>query len=103
MQPFKLFLPESFEEAIQLMKEHSAKPISGGTAVTTLIKERIFRPTAIVNLRKLEKDHSYIREMDGEIQIGALTTLRTIETSEIVKRDLPVVADCISKIAYRKR
>jgi carbon-monoxide dehydrogenase medium subunit len=99
MLPFKLFLPESFEEAIQLMKEHSAKPISGGTAVTTLIKERIFQPTAIVNLRKLERDHSYIREMDGEIQIGALTTLRTIETSEIVKRDLPVVADCISKIA----
>ena len=58
MQPFKLFLPESFEEAIGLMKEHGAKPISGGTAVTTLIKEKIFQPTVMVNLRKLEKDHA---------------------------------------------
>ena len=99
MQPFRLFLPESFEEAIQLMKEHGAKPISGGTAVTTLIKEKIFQPTTMVNLRKLEKDHAYIIEENGQIKIGALTTLRDIETSEIVKRNHPVVSNCLSKIA----
>ena len=99
MQPFKMFLPESFEEAIKLMIEHEAKPISGGTAVMTLIKEKIFQPEVVVNLRKLEKDHSYIKEVGGEIKIGALTSLRSIELSDMVKKNIPLVSECISEIA----
>lgn len=100
MEPFELFLPETFDEAVDLLSSNpGAKPIAGGTALTTLMKERVIQPDALVNLRGLRADHRYVRSAGDEIRIGALTTLRDIETSDVVRETLPVVAETAGKIA----
>lgn len=95
-----MYVPESFEEAVSLLEsEPGAKPISGGTALTTLMKERVLQPEALVNLRGLREAHRYVRREDGVVRVGALSTLRDVETSEVVREALPVVAETAGKIA----
>lgn len=99
MQSFEMLFPDSFAEAGNLILEHNAKPIAGGTALSTLMKENVFQPETLVNLRNLGKDHDYI-ERDGDtLRIGALTTLRDIETSSLVAEQTPVVSECLSEVA----
>lgn len=99
MQSFEMLFPDSFEEAGNLILEHNAKPIAGGTALSTLMKEDMFQPDTLVNLRSIVEDHDYI-ERDGDtLCIGALTTLRDIETSQKVQEHVPVVSGCLSEVA----
>lgn len=99
MEAFEMYYAESFDEASDLIVEHGAKPISGGTALTTLMKEQVFQPDVLVNLRRLQEEYDYIEREGDEIRIGALTTLRTIERSDILAETLPAVANTASKIA----
>ncbi len=99
MEPFEMYFPDSFEEACTLLTEHQTKAISGGTALTTLMKERVFQPDTLVNLRGLADEHAYIDHSDGWLSIGALTPLRTIETSPVVKETVPVISQTLSEVA----
>lgn len=95
-----MYFPETFDEAVSILSsEAGAKPISGGTALTTLMKERILQPEALVNLRGLRDDHRYVRREGDVVRVGALSTLRDVETSEVVREALPVVAETAGKIA----
>lgn len=95
-----MYFPETFDEAVSILSsEAGAKPISGGTALTTLMKERILQPEALVNLRGLRDVHRYVRREGDVVRVGALSTLRDVETSEVVREALPVVAETAGKIA----
>lgn len=96
---FDMYLPGSFDEASALLVEHDATPIAGGTALMTLMKEGVFQPDALVNLRSLSSEHDYIEERDGVVEVGGLTPLRDIETSPLVEERLPVVASCLGEVA----
>lgn len=99
MEPFTMYFPDSFEEACSLLTEHETKVISGGTALTTMMKERIFQPDALINLRGLQPEHAYVEREDDMLRIGALTTLREIETSDLVQENVPVIAETLSEVA----
>jgi carbon-monoxide dehydrogenase medium subunit len=92
-------MAETFEEASELLSEHDAKPIAGGSAVITLMNEGVLQPQPLVNLRRLKTEHAYIREENGELCIGALTTLRMIETHDLVRERLPIVSESVAEIA----
>lgn len=99
MEQFEMEFPDSFDQAVAMLSEGNKKPISGGTALTTLMKERVYQPETLVNLRQLSEEHRYIERADNEIRIGALTPLREIEQSDLVREAVPVVAETASKIA----
>jgi carbon-monoxide dehydrogenase medium subunit len=99
MEQFEMEFPDSFDQAVDMLSEGNKKPISGGTALTTLMKERVYQPETLVNLRGLSDEHRYITRTDGEIRIGALTPLRAVEQSDVVAESVPVVAETASKIA----
>lgn len=96
---FEMYLPGSFDEASALLVEHDATPIAGGTALMTLMKEGVFQPDSLVNLRPLAADHDYVEERDGVVEIGGLTRLRDVETDPVVRDRLPVVAECLAEVA----
>ncbi|MDX1746579.1 MAG: xanthine dehydrogenase family protein subunit M [Halobacteriales archaeon] len=99
MQEFELLLPSSFQEASNLIADHNAKPIAGGTAMMILMKERILQPETVVSLRPLRDEHDYIELEDGQLRIGALTPLRSIETHELIRAHVPVISDCLAELA----
>ena len=99
MKGFELLEPNSMDEAFRFLREYGdeAKVYAGGTALVKLMKKRLVHPSHLVNIKGL-KDLHYIRE-DGEgLKIGALATLREIETSSLVRQRLKAISEMVHTI-----
>jgi carbon-monoxide dehydrogenase medium subunit len=85
--------PRSLEEAIALLDhgEALARPMGGGTALMLMMKAGVLRPGRLVNLRRLGLDTLQV-DARGTLQVGAMVTLRGLESSPIVRQGWPVLA-----------
>jgi carbon-monoxide dehydrogenase medium subunit len=90
LSPFELAEPRTLREAFALLDADGVRPMSGGTALMLMMKAGVLRPTRLVNLRRLGLDRIE-RGAQGELQVGAMTTLRALEKSPLLK-DWPVIA-----------
>lgn len=92
--------PESVAETCELLADNpDMRVIAGGTAVTIVMKEGVYHPDALINIRGLEDDLRFIRSSDDEVRIGALSTLRDIERHDLVTEHFPAVEQCLEEIA----
>jgi aerobic carbon-monoxide dehydrogenase medium subunit len=96
MSPFELAEPRSIEEAFVLLDEDAARPLSGGTALMLMMKAGVLRPTRLVSLRKLGLEKI---EANGELRIGAMTTLGELERSAAVKQGWPVITRALRTLS----
>ncbi len=95
MKSFELLEPTTIEEAVALLnsKDGNVRPIAGGTALVLMMKSRLFQPTRLVSLRRLNGDlRGILINKDGGLGIGAMTSLAEVEYSPVVARNLPVVS-----------
>ena len=85
------FEPKSISDALSVLAKHGAeaKVIAGGTDVMVDIKFKE-EPGCLVNIKKIPS-LSGIHENGGRLRIGALATIREIETSALVRDKLPVL------------
>jgi aerobic carbon-monoxide dehydrogenase medium subunit len=81
------------EEAIALIGEHGdeAKFLAGGHSLLPLMKLRLAQPTVLVDIGRIN-DLSYIRDAGDHIAIGALTRHMDLETSDLLKAEVPLLA-----------
>ena len=87
-------MPETLDEAYTILKSRKGNQILGGCAWLRLGKKRI---NIAIDLTKCGLD--YIREDDEQIEIGAMTSYRSVETSDILKKYFNgVIADSVSSI-----
>ena len=93
------FEPKSISDALALLSKHGneAKVIAGGTDVMVDIKFKE-EPGCLVNIKKIPS-LAGISENGGTLRIGALTTIREIETSAIVRDKLPVLWEAAHQFA----
>jgi carbon-monoxide dehydrogenase medium subunit len=94
MAPFELSRPSSLQEAIGLLdpEDPDIRPVGGGTAVMLMMKAGVLRPTRLVSLRGIEPAYSQVSVgTNGELQIGGLTRLATLEHSSLVKEGWPLL------------
>lgn len=101
MASFELFQPDSLAGAVDLLSQHGneAWVVAGGNDSFDWFKDRIKRPRYIVDLTGVNELHG-IRELpDGGVEIGALTTLTEIATSQIIHERYSVLADAARKVA----
>ena len=89
----------SVPEAVAELKKHGgeAKVLAGGHSLIPLMKLRLSTPSFLVDIGRV-KDLNAIREDDGHLVFGALTTHHDIEFSDLVKRRLPLLAEAAGKI-----
>lgn len=99
MKRFELLEPNSLDEAFRLLSEYGdeARVYAGGTALVKLMKKRLVHPSYLVNIKGLKGLH-YIREDEEGLKIGALATLREIETSPLVRQRIKVVGEMVHTI-----
>jgi aerobic carbon-monoxide dehydrogenase medium subunit len=83
----------SVDEAIGLLVEHGdeAKLIAGGHSLLPLMKLRLAIPSVLVDIGRVP-DLSYIEERGDEIAIGALARHHAVETSALLKEQVPLLA-----------
>jgi carbon-monoxide dehydrogenase medium subunit len=100
MRRFELVEPGTLEEACALLSDHpDAKAIAGGTALLTLIKHGIFIPKTLVNLQKIRAVNGIEYDAQRGLRIGALTTIYDVETSPLVRRYYPMLAEACHVVA----
>src|SRR5512139_2627815 len=89
---FEYAAPTSVAEAVALLQQHEgeAKVLAGGQSLMPLLNMRLARPSLVIDLGKL-KELKYIRESDGMLAIGAMTTKRTVEDSSLVQSRQPLL------------
>src|SRR3990170_8653201 len=93
------FEPKTVSEALLLLAKHGAeaKVIAGGTDVMVDIKYKE-EPGCLINIKKIP-GLGAIRENGGSLRIGALTTIRDLETSGLVRDKLPVLWEASHQFA----
>jgi len=92
---FSLHRPEKLREALELLQSlDEAKPIAGGTDLLILLRDGAIRATNLVDLNRVE-ELRYIRESDGTISIGTLTTFAHLLMSELITEKVPVLREAV--------
>jgi carbon-monoxide dehydrogenase medium subunit len=102
MTPFEICEPNSLNEALALLDPNdlSVRPVAGGTALMLMMKAGVFHPTRLISLRSIEKQYFSIEvAADGELRIGAMTPLATIEHSPEVRRAAPVIINTLRTLS----
>jgi xanthine dehydrogenase YagS FAD-binding subunit len=100
MPNFELYQPDSVDNAVDLLGRlgEGAWPVAGGNDSLSWFKDRNKRPAAVVDLTGIA-GLSGIRETADGIEIGAMTTLTEIATSELILSRYRVLADAAGKVA----
>ena len=85
----------SAEEAVAALAEHGdeAKLLAGGHSLIPLLKLRLAQPSVLIDIGPVT-DLSYVRDEGEQISIGGLTRHRDLERSELLAREIPLLAEC---------
>ncbi|MDH5399966.1 MAG: xanthine dehydrogenase family protein subunit M [Cyclobacteriaceae bacterium] len=99
-ESFNYHCPATIEEAIALASDHGdeAKYMSGGHSLIPMMKLRFATPAHVIDISRLE-GLSYIKEEDGLLKIGGLTTEADLEYSELLAKKYPILIDVAKLIA----
>jgi carbon-monoxide dehydrogenase medium subunit len=104
--PFDYYAPETLEEAVSLLEklegdDIDAKILAGGQSLMPMLSLRMARPDALVDLGKI-KTLDYIREEDGAILIGAMTSKSAAEDSALIREKQPLFHAATQQIGHRQ-
>ena len=100
MISFEYRTPKNLKEVHASLKEFGtdAKLIAGGTALIIMMKQRLVQPSCLVSLRSV-RGLNGIEIKDGGLRIGGLATHRAVESSPLVRRRLPLLAETYHHVA----
>jgi CO/xanthine dehydrogenase FAD-binding subunit len=100
--PFVYHAPASLADALDLMSScANARALAGGQSLMPMLNFRVASPDHLVDLNRISS-LAYIKEEKGVIAIGAMTRQRDIETSELVAKRLPLLAEAIRQVGHRQ-
>ena len=96
---FDYIAPKTLDEALGLLAEHQddAKILAGGHSLIPAMKLRLASPQLLIDIGRIQ-DLSYIREEDGQIRIGAMTTHYQLESSARLRTICPLLPECAESI-----
>ncbi|HET8911441.1 MAG TPA: xanthine dehydrogenase family protein subunit M [Ktedonobacteraceae bacterium] len=89
----------SVDEAISLLQQYGddAKLLAGGHSLLPTMKLRLAQPAHLIDLGRIS-NLSYIREDGGNIVVGAMTTYATIERSDLLRQQYPMLVEGVGTI-----
>jgi len=97
--PFTYQRAGSVDEALSLAAEggDDAKFLAGGHSLLPLMKLRLAVPEVLIDIGRLS-ELSYVREENGHIAIGALTTHHDVANSGLLGSELPLLAHAAGQV-----
>lgn len=96
---FEYFAPGSVAEAIGLLTTHGedARVLAGGHSLIPAMRLRLAQPRVVVDIGRIP-GLSYIRQEQGVLAIGAMTSHYEIETSNLVREQARALQDAAAGI-----
>ena len=100
MPAFELFQPASTTDAVALLAEYGSDAwvMAGGLDTFDWLKDRIKRPKVVVDLSQIPELHG-VREYNGGIEIGAMTTLTEVVRHPLVNQRFKLLAEAAEAAA----
>ncbi|MFB6185485.1 MAG: xanthine dehydrogenase family protein subunit M [Halobacteriaceae archaeon] len=91
--------PSDLEAACQLLAEYDdTTVVAGNQSLGLMTKEGVISPERFVDINNIDELNG-ITQVDDTLQVGALTTHRSVETSTLVQKTTPVFGEAASRIA----
>src|SRR6185437_14132669 len=98
MYDFAYHRPKSLADAVTALKgKDEARPMAGGMTLIPTLKQRLARPSDVVDLGGI-KDLAGIKVEGTNLVIGAMTKHADVATSADVKRVVPALAELAGMI-----
>ena len=99
MPAFELFQPTSIADTVGLLQRHDgAWVMAGGLDSFDWLKDRIKRPSVVVDLTGVAELRG-IKEAEGGVEIMANTTLTEITRNQVIKDKFPLLAQAAGLVA----
>jgi CO/xanthine dehydrogenase FAD-binding subunit len=100
-EAFEMVRPTAIGEVLELLARHggAAKIIAGGQSLVPMMNLRIASPGILIDINRVA-DLSGIRRDADRVRIGTLTRQREVLASDIVARDLPLLALAATHIGH---
>lgn len=100
MPHFELYQPDTLEAALDLATRlgEDGWLLGAGQDSYDWFKNRTKKPRAVIDLSGIEALRG-VREQDGGLEIGALTTLTTIEENPLVRERFGLLAKAAGRVA----
>jgi xanthine dehydrogenase YagS FAD-binding subunit len=97
---FELFQPTSTDDAIRLLDKYGADALvlAGGLDSMDWLKDRLRRPKAVVDLGQIKELHG-IREVNGGLEIGAMTPLTEVVKHPVVRERFSILMQAAELVA----
>ncbi|MBM3943116.1 MAG: xanthine dehydrogenase family protein subunit M [SAR202 cluster bacterium] len=103
MMEFQFHQPASLAEAFDLLNTYGddARIMAGGTGLVLQMKQRLAQPGHVISLRRIPGLNNIEAAADyhGAMRIGALCTHWQVETSSLVQRQTPLLAQTYRHVA----
>ena len=126
LPPFKLLRARGLQEALEFLGTHGGsglpaptsrgpdspqgpsldgppqpriRVIAGGTDLIPSMRQKLFEPEFVLDLRTVREMRGIRPLADGSVEIGALTTLREIERSDVLRQHYPVLTEAAASVA----
>ena len=97
---FEYHAPSTLRQVLAILRRHpgDSKVLAGGHSLLPLMKLRLAQPGHVVDLGRVA-GLSYIEERGGGLAIGAMTTYYMLESSPLVHRRAPALAETAAQVA----
>ncbi len=96
---FEYLRPRTMDEALELLHQHQADGciLAGGTDLLVRMKQRLLQPGNLISLKSITSQR-YVRQANGQIQIGAGASLSAVRHTEFVQKHLPGLVSALESI-----
>jgi CO/xanthine dehydrogenase FAD-binding subunit len=99
-EPLEMYQPMSLQEASRLVKDKGpgGRFLAGGTDLVIAIKEKGLIPKYVVDLKRVPGLSGIRENTDRSITIGALTTMRDMETDPLLNEKYPFLCQSAAEV-----
>lgn len=97
MLDFEYYQPRSTDELTAILDRTGGRVVAGGTDVLPRLRRGLLTETCLIDISRLA-DLRYIRQVDGHIEIGALTTYAELLDSSLIQEEAPALAQAAATV-----
>jgi len=97
---FDYLEPKSIEEALALLSQYNGKSkiMAGGTDLMLQIRNKAIKPEVVIDITRIPGlDYVTFDDQQG-LRLGALTTIRDLETSVELQKKYPIIPQAASQL-----
>ena len=98
--PFHYHDPRSLDDALGLLVDkENTKLLAGGQSLMPMLNMRFVFPDDVIDLNRITELAS-IGEDDGRIRIGAMTRQSSLERSELIRNQCPIIIEALRQVGH---